>query len=49
MTEADIKSRFRKFIEDNNGQNSWKGYVGSQLEYDIAQFVLTIIQESPTP
>jgi hypothetical protein len=44
MTEAEIKSRLRQFIEDNNGQNSWKGYVGGQLEYDIAQFVLIIIQ-----
>ena len=39
MTESEVTSRLRRFMQDNNGENSWREYNGSQLEADIVSFV----------
>lgn len=40
MKEIEIIKKLRTYMEDANGKGAWKPYVGSQLESDIARFVL---------
>lgn len=38
--EYEMALKIRKYMEECNGKDSWKPYVGSQLEADLIRFVL---------
>lgn len=38
--EYEMALKIRKYMEECNGKDSWKPYVGSQLEADLVRFVL---------
>lgn len=38
--EYEMALKIRKHMEEWNGKDSWKPYVGSQLEADLVRFVL---------
>jgi len=37
----EIKKRLRIYMDNANGDGAWKSYVGSQLEEDVAHFIVT--------
>ena len=47
MEKIEMIRKLRIYMDEANGKGAWKLYVGSQLEEDIVNFIMTNVLQPP--